>query len=333
MAASVPYTVIINPGHFLAGISETEQFRVLKQFWERGKGFREKWSLVYLSGVLGGDEREDSYDEIGAAARSGLAALLVSRNLLPCGPGCDRARMIIHCFDSLPSGSNDRLNTTWLEQKQMVIRYYYQVYDKMPCAEVAYADIIGSGSSQRVIEHYQTAKNQLVALLIVKCAYGWHFKVPSRDNVDLRDLSTWPRHKGVFYKFVVPMIKFVITEMNPDMQLCVNDILDTNLSRVEDWMKQRLRSNGVWSHDLLEYRQGLPHGHRYGIGPQDRHVTKGVEYHFARLGSLIIPNYKLPYSVEKKEPHKVYVTREEYNNLYRGYDNLAVARYGVPKYP
>ncbi len=129
------------------------------------------------------------------------------------------------------------------------------------------------------------------------------------------------------------MIKFVVTEMNPDMHLCARVILDTNLSRVEGWMKQRLRDNGVWSHDLLRFRQGLPTGHAFAIGEWDNHVTKGVEYHFARLSSLIIANYKLPWSAPMQAPDKLYVTAEEHGRLYVGYDHLCVARYGQPRYP
>ncbi len=90
------------------------------------------------------------------AARIGLDALVASRNLAPYGPGCCGARLVVHCFDSSRSRSNDILNTTWLQQKQMVIRYYYRVYDRMPSPEVAYAKIIGSGSGNKVMEHYQT---------------------------------------------------------------------------------------------------------------------------------------------------------------------------------
>ncbi len=328
-----PYAPVPNPEYYLSGISKDEQFDVVKSFWGTVKGFRGKWSYVRVIGVMRGEVDEGAYDEVGLAARIGLDALVASQNLAPYGAGCCGARLVVHCFDSSRSRSNDILNTTWLQQKQMVIRYYYRVYDRMPSPEVAYAKIIGSGSGNKVMEHYQTVKNQLVALLIVKCAYGWHFSVPSRKNVDLKDLSTWPEHKHVFYKFVIPMIQFVITEMNPDMHLCVNDILDTNLSRVEGWMKQRLRDGGVWSHDLLRLRQGLPEGHRLAIAEWDNHVTKGVEYNFARLASLIIPNYKLPWSAPLQAPEKVYITEEEYDLLYIGYDHLCVARYSTPQYP
>ncbi len=191
-AVPPPYTTVPNHEHYLSGTSEDDQLHVVRSFWERDDGFREEWSIVHTTRVVKGEVDEGSYDQVGLAAQIGLAALITSRNLLPYGAGCVQARLVIHCFDSQPSGSNDVLNTTWLHQKQMVIRYYYQVYNRMPSPEVANADIIGSGTGNRVMEHYQTIKNQLVALLIVKCAYGWHFSVPSRKNVNLKALSKWP---------------------------------------------------------------------------------------------------------------------------------------------
>ena len=334
MAALTPYAVIPNPEYYLHGISDDEQIVIVSDFWKGVDGFREVWDLKQTTYVLSRDGgAEHAYVAVGSAAKIGLNALLVSRNLLPYGPNARDARMITHCFDSLPSESNDIFTTVWLEQKQMVIRYYYHVYDKVPINNIANGLIIGAASNNRVMAHYKTVKNQLVALLIVKCAYGWHFTVPSRRQVDLKELSQWINYKGVFFKFVIPMIHFVVTEMNPHRHLSVRKILDTNLSRLEEKMRERARNNGVWSHELLRVRLGL-HTKDPGYPNEwDNHVTKGVEYHFARLSSLIIPNYKLPYNEETQEQEKVYLTLEEYNRLYVGYDDTAVARFGVPEYP
>ena len=334
MAAPTPYAVIPNPEYFLVGISEDEQVEILSRFWRGVDGFRGVWDLkrtTYVLSKAGG--APDAYVRVGSAAENGLNALLVCRNLLPYGPNCGDARMVTHCFDSLPSESNDIFSTVWLEQKQMVIWYYYHVYDKVPVNNIANGLIVGGASNNCVMDNYKTVKNQLVALLIVKCAYGWHFKIQSRRNVDLKELSQYDDYRAVFFKFVIPMIHFVVTEMNPHPHLSVMKIFDTNLSRVEGKMRDRAKYNGVWSHELLKCRMGLHTRDPQYVGGWDNHVTKGVEYRFARLSSLIIPNYKLPYNEETKEQEKVYLTWEEYDRLYVGYDNTAIARFGVPEYP
>ena len=337
MASFTPLTTV-NEGqaqNLLLHFSEERQFSILKSFWDgdSGIGFRKKWSSTYLEAVQrnGGDEQP--YETIGSAAREGLTTLLTSRNLLPYGPGSEFACSIIHCSDSLASQSNDCLNNLWMDQKRMVIRYYYRVYNLVPCTRIRFGNIVGSKSKNKVEEHYKVTKNQLVAILIVKCAYGWDFNMPSNKCVRLEEFSTWPSHKLAYYNFVIPMINFVITEMNPHCHLDARLILDTNISRVEEYVKNRCLNGGIWSHDLLEIRLQLARTHPMAVNHLDRDVTKGIEFKFARLASLIIPNFKLPYNLDKRHTEKLNITKEEYRQLYRGYDHLAIERYEEPTYP
>ena len=326
----IPLAEIANPGAVLAGVSEQQQISYLSDYYS---DFREKWSVNYIIEVRderGEGAKEQPFEKIGSAARAGLDTLLTSRNMLPYGKGSKAARLITHCFDSSPG---DVINTTWLERKQLVIRYYWHVHSKIPSCRVRHGNIVGSRSKKKVEEHYRTVKNQLVAVLIVKCAYGFDFAMPTARSVRLHELSTWQDFDGVYYKFVLPMIKFVATEMNPHAHLDVRTILNTNLSRVEEKLKGRTSNGGVWSHDLLQFRLRLPKGHPLFVDHRDLDLTKGTEFNFARLASLIVPNYKLPYNLSTNDLEKLNITRSEYDRLYQGYDAHAVAQYDEPTYP
>ena len=292
---------------------------------------RIKMSLPNVEAILWqGDDR--SPETVGAAAAmGGLPGLLASRNLLPYGPDSWLIGLAIQQFDLTPALVNEG-HLTWLYQKHMVIRYYFQVMDHLPNHEIRYHQILGTGSSNKVHEHFVSIKNQIATLLIAKCGFGWDFGATGMRGT-LHELGTQPEYEARYYTFVLPMAHFLCTEMNPHGALNFRDIVTKiKLVRIEEYMKKRLEK-GIWSQELLMKRIKLPVSHQWHVTYLDRDVTKGVEYKFARLCSLIVPNYKWPFNQRLGRPDKLYITQQELDLMHTGYDQHTIARFDQPSYP
>lgn len=264
---------------------------------------------------------------MGEARTQGLRGLLSSPNLLVYGANSYQLRQCQMHFDQLdakssPDGTN--LNNWYL--RHLIIMYFYPVHDHCCEQTIHYHKILGTGSRNKVNSHFKDVKNQLVAVLIARAVVGWGQSLTSLTT--LEDLKEYPHYRVRYYMIVCPMIFFLCTEMNPQAHLNARIILETNLARVEEYMRKRVSSHGIWSQELMvEWdRQGkLNHNHK--------NITKGVEFKFARLCSLIVSDYKAPYNEYLQKPWKLFITQEEYNLLYTGYDpRYARDRYGVPSY-
>ncbi len=261
---------------------------------------------------------------MGSASLMGLRALLTTPNILPWG---DNTFLIRRCqthFDTLPATVNN-VHGNWLYQKHSVIRYYFQVMNHRADPAVLGNLVLSNNGKNKIKEHFQTVKNQIAALLIAKCCLGWD-QMASHFPKNLYSMQQYPNMRCKYYMFVLPIVYFLCTEMNPHTHLNPRVILQANLNRTEEYMRKRLREHGIWSQDLmLEWMVE-------NKVDENLHsdVTKGVEYQFARLCSCIVREYKWPYDETLKKPIKLYIRQTELGHVYEGYGPHTPARYGRP---
>lgn len=262
---------------------------------------------------------------VGVARALPWPALLHCTNILPWGTGTKLIRDCIVSFDSRPATVNDITNN-WLFQKHTVVCYYFHVMDHVADDRIANHDVLGR--KNKVNHHFKYTKNSIAALLIAKCCQGWGMN-PS-GLMTLADMENSPTYRLRYYMFVLPMISFLVTEMNPHAHLDARTILEINMERAEEYLLKRLRNHGIWSQDLM--LQWIGSGLVSTV--QHKNVTKGVEFQLARLCSLIVRDYKWPYSQEHRAPHKLFCRQQEIALMYQAlpYDARAVPRYGVPTY-
>ena len=116
-------------------------------------------------------------------------------------------------------------------------------------------------------------KNKLVAILIARCAFGW--TIGSRGLERFEKMGTFPEYRMQYYLFVLPMIHFVVTEMNPKNHLDARKIMNCNLQRAEEYMKKRINEYGIWSQELLLLRNSYAPHHPRAITRLDQDVTRG----------------------------------------------------------
>ncbi len=260
---------------------------------------------------------------IGAAQTHGLPALLQCTNIVPWGNGTKLIRTCILAFDARPALVND-MTRPWLFQKHMVVRYYFNIMNHVADNAIVGHDVLGK--KNKVRHHFAYTKNAVAALLITKCCQGWGM-MPS-GLISLHAMEDHPVYQQRYYMFVLPIIQFLITEMNPHAHLDARVILEMDMPRIEEYLLKRITKHGIWSQELMLH--WIQNGQVQKT--KHRHVTKGVEFQFARLLSLIIRDYKWPYNQEHRAPEKLYCLQVEIDHMYQGYDCYTVARYGVPTY-
>lgn len=269
---------------------------------------------------------------VGVAVGMGLVMLIRCPNIVPYGPNTILVRACQNRFDASPARQiNDGL-TTWLYQKHLAMRYYHFIYDLVIPDVIHYHNILGTGYHNKVREHAITMKNQIACLLIVKCCVGWDMSLSRFRYNTLEDLANFPEYQARYYMFVVPMLYFLCTEMNPHNHLNARVILEKDLGRLEEYMRKRCKDHGIWCQEEIQRR--IRNGQ---INHKHKHVCKGVEFKFARLCSLIIPDYVWPYNEDLRRAEKLYITYEQQNQMYTslegpGYDYHALARYGRPTF-
>lgn len=262
---------------------------------------------------------------MGLARQHGLPALLSTPNILPWGNNTTMIRRCQAHFDTLPATVNN-ITSNWLYQKQVAIRYYSQIMNHHGDPLVLGNMILNNNGRNKIKDHFVSIKNQIAALLIARCCLGWD-QMASHLPKNLYEMQLNPLEECKYYMFVLPMVYFFCTEMNPHSHLNPESILLANLNRTEEYMKKRVRDHGIWSQDLMVewILNNLVDGNLH----QD--VVKGVEYQFARLCSCIIRDYNWPYDETLKQPIKLYIRPAELADMHEGYGPHAHARYGRPK--
>ena len=267
----------------------------------------------------------------GVAVQRGLKELLNSPNIYPVGDNSRQVRMCVQLFDNCLARVNDRDND-WRTQREICIRYYYAIYDHIPDQRLQGHNIIGH--KKHIRKSFDDQKNWIAALLICKCAYGWGMK--AHEMEPLWKMGLLPHNRLVHHMFVLPMVYFLCTEMNPHDSLNYRVILKLNLNRLENNCKSKFRDYGAYSMDEALRRMSLnPATHPMEvITYMDASMCSGIEFRFLRIFSLIIPEFKWKFCQYRRKAAQLWLTDEEKNSLYRGLDSrYVVPRYGKPSYP
>lgn len=264
----------------------------------------------------------------GLTRKEGIKALLECPNKYPVGEDSQAIRLCVLLFDRRNATVNNNLRD-WQHQRDTAIRYYFLVHDQREEMEVR-DSILGE---KRMLERTcKTAKNWAAALIIFHCAYGW--TVTGNKMTSLKEMATYDGNELVHLMFVLPLIQFFCLEMDPYKCLDPREILEVDLSRLENNIKQKAKKFGVWSQPEAVRRLALPEGHLDEITDEDKSMCAGIEVSFAILFSLIIKGFLLPFDRHKtgvKRESKIWITDLERSFLYQSLDDTyLLARYGEP---
>ena len=145
-----------------------------------------------------------------------------------------------------------------------------------------------------------------------------------------------PHNRLVHNMFVLPMVFFLCTEMNPHAALDFRKILRTDLNRLENNCKSKFRDYGGYSMTEALRRMSLdPITHPNEVLTyMDEDMCSGFEFKFLEIMCLIIPDFKWWFCQYKREASRLWLTKGEKDSLYVGFDTQhVIPRYGKPSYP
>ena len=270
--------------------------------------------------VKGGEPR-------GLARTMGLNRLLQSPNVYPVGVGSDEIRACVKVFDTRLANVN---NTTqpWVLQRETCIRLYWNVHDHLQEQTLAGSDL---ASGKHVQSNFDLEKLNAACLAIVKCAYGFHRTATSLAT--LMKMGEYRENQLVHYMFVMPMVVFFCTEMNPHVSLDPRSILTRKLNRTENNIKTKLRNYGAWSQAEAIRRIGLPDGHPESLTYRDEPLVSGIEYEFFRYYTIILKGMSLPWDQYLRSHNNLWISRAEHQLLFYGYDDhFCFTRYPRPRH-
>lgn len=258
---------------------------------------------------------------IGVAHTAGIQALLICPNISPQNDSMvsSRFRFVITVFDHLPcfwDGSH-----SWGEVKQRVIRYMYHIYDAICDQHIARHNHIG-GKWSRQDEKFKFNKNFLAATALCQFAYNPHSCRAAKGK--LSEMGDLNENKLIHWCFVLPMLEFLVKEMNPFSELEVETILNMDVCRCqEDYLKKAMYQ-GIFSETKVMERAILPSNDVNAYTARDHDVCKGVPYVFARVGALLIDGFD--YAPDDRVNTW---TAQERSNLFKAFDPVHV----IPLYP
>ena len=261
----------------------------------------------------------------------GVAAFLASPNLLPTDEKHVLVRNLTELFDQKPQKTTHAGFRPYGVAKEMVIRKYSRVFDIRPNPDLRIHPHIGLPRGNNIAQHYQSCKKWCAALLVAKEFLGY-LRTFNR-GFKLLDLATDadPENREVLWFGVLPMLFFIVTEMDPYEELDLISLLSIDIGRIPDSVVSRMRGfqGGIWSEQVLSHRMNLPLGHPEGLSAADQFAPKGLEFRFARMLSLLIPDLWIP-----RWPNSIvlfhFLTNEQLSLLYLGYDAHTPSIYGFP---
>jgi hypothetical protein len=287
---------------------------------------RDLTSAVTADTPLGGEKR-------GTAHLRGLDQLLQSPNRLPVGDGSSNIAVYTAIFDCTLARVNN-ITAPWQEQKDNVIRYFYNVYNHNPDVAVQQSQLNGT---RDLDTSFAIHKMRIAALLVFAGAYGWEWHNEYRRK-SLLLMAQIPQNQTVHHFFVLPMLFFICTEMNPNGNLDLNYILEMNLARVPNYIRNNTKRFGIWSQEELVRRLSLDTTNPANAGDLidalDKPMLSGIEFQFARMYSLIVSNFTKPYCFQRQmyDPDKLWITQQENGLLYQQYSALVVRRVPMPNF-
>ena len=276
---------------------------------------------------------------IGFAARNRtkerrILYLVLSPNLLPYGRRV-AMRPLVAAFDKTLSTHG---GVTWGYHKRSVIRYMNEISDHYARNEIHFHEQLGrprpnrGGGGTDVKRHFIHMKGRLLVILIFRSLIGWRQGL-GQLPFTLAQMQRDPYWRPYYYLYVLPLMHYICTEMNDGSEMNPHELLvSVNIHRCEGEIKRRAK-NGLWSQDRMIYRINRPPNDPEEIRTIDNNITKGIEYKFARLCSLVIPDFKPRWSRAHRDRVHMYLTATEWANLYRGYDLHTPMRQLPPRGP
>ena len=160
------------------------------------------------------------------AQKHGVLALLVNPNRYPLYQTVEARvyRLGLIQFDMTPC-HHDHLRE-WKYQKDLVIRYFAMVYDLVPNEIIKDHRYVGRKHSG-LEKKYAYLKNSLAAILIHRAAYGWHRCLS--HQLRLCNEGKLNSKKLVHNYFVRVMVYYLLTEMNPNLDLEYEQIMTADV--------------------------------------------------------------------------------------------------------
>ena len=255
------------------------------------------------------------------AQKHGVVALLVNPNRYPLYQTLPARmyRLALIQFDMTTCG-HDHLHD-WKHQKDLVIRYFAMIYDLVPNEIIKDHTYVGRKHSC-LDKKYAYLKNLLAAILIHRAAYGWHQRLS--HQLRLSNQGKLNSKKLVHNYFVRMMVYYLLTEMNPNLDLEYEKIMTADVCDVSEHIVRTAVNKGIWSESIVLPRASRPSDHPDCYNAEHKDVCKGVPYPFARLCSLVVFGFR--YS---KLAHMSHMTLDEERKLYNAHDPI----HCIPRYP
>ena len=256
----------------------------------------------------------------GAAASRGVPGLLVNPNRYPCHRTDQSlqykvALMQFDCTTSLTDTTSP-----WKQQKDLVIRYFYHIYNLVPVECINQHIHVGSVHA-KLEEKYSNYKNWLACLLIHQVAYGFAITRQSQDRLSSK--GKLAPNKLIHNMFVRPMVFYLLTEMNPYNELKYELIMTSHCGKQQEHLIRTAKNHGIWSNTVVEPRVQIPADHQHALTAEHKDMCKGIPYEFARLCALLINRF------DYGEDYKCSWTEEERQNLFEPLDST----YCIPRFP
>ena len=133
-------------------------------------------------------------------------------------------------------------------------------------------------------------KRNMSASLIYYFLMGFELQHTAKGS--LRKLRY--THTLEYYMFVLPMAYLVVTEMNPDYQFTLEDLLKVDISQFERTVNEKIEGWGIWSIEWIHRRVMNPGNPNLCIRTTDTDLCRGLCWELAKIEKLIHSYMKAP---------------------------------------
>lgn len=264
----------------------------------------------------------------GHARNIGLDRVLASPNVYPVGEGSNQVRAFCQLYDS--EKANVTINGQEVTNgmiRELAIRKFFLVHD-IQISDAVSKSVLASGKHMK-----RNNDNMIVAcacLAITRSVFGEQRACSKLKS--LVKMGQYPENQLAYYMMVLPLIVMFCTELNPHMSLDPRTILRKDMSRLEGYLKDKLKEKGAWSEARALHRLQLQPTHEQGISGLDEHMLSGIEIRYLRWFTCFSPGWSLPWDPKLRMSDNLWISPEEKALLYVGYDdNWLFARFGRPR--
>jgi hypothetical protein len=264
----------------------------------------------------------------GHARTISLQRVLASPNVYPVGEGSHQVRAFCQIYDSEKAtvmiNGNEVTNGMI---RELAIRKFFVVHD-IQISDAVSKSTLASGKHMK-----RNNDNMIVAcacLAITRSVFGEQRACSSLQS--LMRLGQYPENQLAYYMMVLPLVVMFCTELNPHMSLDPRTILRKDMSRLEGYLKDKLKEKGAWSEARAHYRLQLPPPHEESISGLDEQMLSGIEVRYLRWFTCFSPGWSLPWDSKLRMTNNLWISPEEKALLYVGYDEeWLFARFGRPR--